>query len=368
MIKKDKISLAIIGPYPPPIGGVSVHIKRLKEQFDKMDMNLTVFDLSGGKNKGDGIKSVHSKIILIIKLLFSNYKIIHHHAKNWKLMALSLVLKVAKKKLVATFHSFREDPKEMSFIDRICMLLTLRWFDYFVVVAPHINDILVAYGVKSTKISVVPAFIPPIVQESDFKKISNNILHFMKEHSPILTANAYKISFFQGNDLYGIDMCIRLTNELKAEFPNIGFVFCLPTIGDYKYYRKLIDQIFDLKLQGHFLFVTEQKEYYPIIARSDLLIRPTNTDGDALSIREALALRKQTLCSDVVTRPDGVILFQSRNFADLHKKTRQILHNMEFTNDFELPKSLALKDAFPVVEQVRAIYLKILNNEQYAIK
>jgi hypothetical protein len=49
--------------------------------------------------------------------------------------------------------------------------------------------------------------------------------------------------------------------------------------------------------------------------QADLVVRPTNTDGDSLSIREAIFLNKPIISSDVVKRPDGTILFANRNQA-----------------------------------------------------
>ena len=44
----------------------------------------------------------------------------------------------------------------------------------------------------------------------------------------------------------------------------------------------------ELNLEENFYFLTGQKELWPIFKKASLMIRPTNTDGDALSIREAL--------------------------------------------------------------------------------
>ena len=35
--------LAIFGPYPPPIGGVSIHISRIEKHFIKENINLERF-------------------------------------------------------------------------------------------------------------------------------------------------------------------------------------------------------------------------------------------------------------------------------------------------------------------------------------
>ncbi|MEI2749894.1 MAG: hypothetical protein V9E88_14180 [Ferruginibacter sp.] len=53
---------------------------------------------------------------------------------------------------------------------------------------------------------------------------------------------------------------------------------------------------------------------------ADIVLRPTNTDGDALTIREAIYLNKKIVASDVVERPEGTILFKTRDTNDLEIK------------------------------------------------
>ena len=46
-----------------------------------------------------------------------------------------------------------------------------------------------------------------------------------------------------------------------------------------------------------------------VIARADLLLRTTVYDGDAISVREGLAIGTRVLATDNGMRPDGVFLF-----------------------------------------------------------
>ncbi|HME90949.1 MAG TPA: glycosyltransferase, partial [Myxococcaceae bacterium] len=49
----------------------------------------------------------------------------------------------------------------------------------------------------------------------------------------------------------------------------------------------------------------------------DAFVRPTSADGDAVSVREALALGVACVASDAVPRPSGVVLFRSGDAIDL---------------------------------------------------
>ena len=56
----------------------------------------------------------------------------------------------------------------------------------------------------------------------------------------------------------------------------------------------------------------EEFELCPLFRYAKLYVRPTKTDGDSLSIREALAMGCNVVASNVVCRPKGVIVYNDR--------------------------------------------------------
>lgn len=72
-----------------------------------------------------------------------------------------------------------------------------------------------------------------------------------------------------------------------------------------------------LDLQENFLLLNENLSFVRLIEQADIVLRPTNTDGDALTVREALYLGKPIIASDIVNRPLGTILFKSRDIDAL---------------------------------------------------
>ncbi|HET9594605.1 MAG TPA: glycosyltransferase, partial [Anaeromyxobacteraceae bacterium] len=54
-----------------------------------------------------------------------------------------------------------------------------------------------------------------------------------------------------------------------------------------------------------------------VVAASDVFVRPTTADGDALSVREALALGRPVVASAVGDRPPGCLLFPPGDAAAL---------------------------------------------------
>lgn len=79
-----------------------------------------------------------------------------------------------------------------------------------------------------------------------------------------------------------------------------------------------------------FIFITDPlKEASSLWQVSDLVIRATVTDGNSLSIYEALSIGIPVIASDCVPRPEGVVLFRTRDFDDLYRKVKTVLLNVE---------------------------------------
>jgi glycosyltransferase involved in cell wall biosynthesis len=62
-----------------------------------------------------------------------------------------------------------------------------------------------------------------------------------------------------------------------------------------------------------------------VIARSGIFVRSTFSDGDAISVREAIALGTPVIASDVVSRPAGTICFKTGDASDLASKINSLL-------------------------------------------
>jgi len=126
-------------------------------------------------------------------------------------------------------------------------------------------------------------------------------------------------------------MCVELCANLKSVYPQIGLVFCLPNIGDYDYFSKMKQEIRDKNIENNFLFITQPlEEVYPIWQKSDIFVRPTVSDGDAVSLREALYLKTPSVASDVVPRPEGTVLFKNRNTEDFVAHVKMVWDNYDY--------------------------------------
>jgi glycosyltransferase involved in cell wall biosynthesis len=196
-------------------------------------------------------------------------------------------------------------------------------------VGPIIKEKIISLGIAPENIEVIPSFIPPTVREEEIAEIPKRVWEFIDSHNPVISANAYRIIFYNNQDLYGIDMCVDLCANLGQYYPRIGLVFCLPDVGDYEYFKKMKQRIADRGIENNFLFITEQHQLYPIIMKSDVFLRPTNVDGYGVSIAESIYFKLPAVASDVCPRSEGTILFKSRDINDFTLKVKDVLDNHE---------------------------------------
>lgn len=318
-----------VGVYPKPIGGISVYIKRMKEYMDLLNIPNEVWDISGTKKSEINVVNIKLKYVPIKFLFQKNIDLIHYNicgvkAKNYIGLFNRLFFKNRKK--ILTIHG---ECKELFQKNNKRLVNSLNSFNAIICVKSGDKDYLIKKGI-TCKVYEIPAFIKPIEKEENIQ-IPKYITDFIKKENFIITANASSLSFCNNEDLYGVDMCVELLNKLKNKYKNIkiGFVFCLSDIGNYKYFKKIKEDLKKLNLEKDFLFVKDNIELYPIMKMSDLFIRPTNTDGDAVSVREALFYKIPVITSDVVKRPEGTILFKTRDFEDLYNKTLQVIENYQ---------------------------------------
>jgi len=357
--RTQKLRIGLIGSYPPPYGGVTVHIQRLMKKLDEYPIDYVLYDVAGGQRERNDnrIISIHHPKLWILKYFFSGTpEIIHNHTTDWRGQVLVGLMGFLGKKTVSTLHSERlvKSWKDYNVIKRKVIQIALQSTTSLIAVNAHIREFCLSLGVDPDKVFLIPAFIPPEPDEKELHEIPQKIRDFVKTHDPLISANAFKIKFFKGEDVYGIDLCIELCSRLKQDRDTIGFVFFLPQIGDTHYFSHLQRRIADLHLQDNFLFVTEPYPFYPLLLKSSVFIRPTNTDGDAISVREALFFGVPSVASDVVTRPEGTILFKNRNIDDLTKKVQDLLDNYPYYK--QRMKALPPGDYSDSIVQV---YLKV---------
>ena len=335
-MSKDGASptIAYLGSLPPPIGGISMDLLRLTDKLKIEGYKYTVYDLlSKKKTLPDGTtQKIRNRWWWMLKYFFSaGENLICCHHIDWRLrVAVGLMSLLGKKTLVSIAGQSLNDASEAGgWLRKKIIAFSMRNYTFVIAHNPVIRQLCLSLGVKPERIKVIYGFIPPLAKEAEIAEIPREIWDFINGHTPVIAVNAFKIVFYQGQDLYGLDMCVDLCANLKDSHFDIGLVFCLPNIGDYDYLHKMERRIREKGIENNFLIVTGDYQFYPILLKSQAFLRPTNTDGDATSLREALYFGVPSVASDVFPRPEGTVLFKSRDIDDLTSKVKDVLDSYE---------------------------------------
>lgn len=317
MIIKKK-SILFLGPIPPPFGGVSVHIKRLSNLL-KDDFDFDFIDESRTKKREYSNLRKQNYLRYLIKVKNSDLLFIHS-GKNILRVLHIVVGKIFGKKLILTIHNYRRKIHGLRrfFLSRIFGLA-----DVIIVVNAETKKLL---SLPENKFILKEAFIPPDIHEE--QELPEYIYNWILKNKniPIICANASNMETYDKVDLYGLDLSIEVTKRLIQKGIAIKFIFVVTsTHKNHNKFRKYQELIKTLNLEENFMLVNDSLSFIKIIQLSDIVLRPTNTDGDAVTIREGLFLNKIVLASDIVKRPEKVFLFKNRNIDHLEFQLKNLI-------------------------------------------
>jgi glycosyltransferase involved in cell wall biosynthesis len=359
----EDFSVALVGPYPPPFGGVSVHIKRLHLRLAALDIPSWVYcQPSPVADSGERVIPASFKFSWHAWIPEHGWRcdtsIVHFH-DGWCWAPAAWAMLLRGKKVVMTLHNQQAGSvlwQEVSWLERwVSRRLFRHPRVWWVAVSQEVRRQLIEKGVPAERISVAPAYIPPR-GDADASSLPAYVREFLAAHSPVLSTYAWRLTIdAQGVDVYGFDQCIELIRSLKADFPGIGLGVSLPQVSDVDYFRELKARVAAYGLEDHVLFITEPLEDVQLLWQaSDVFVRATNTDGDAVAVREALGLRVPVVASDASVRPDGAVLYKTRDLEALGAAVRQVLTH--HAAHVEALQSISIEDNFPpLLKLYRAI-------------
>ncbi len=149
---------------------------------------------------------------------------------------------------------------------------------------------LVALGVAPEKVTVLPGFYG--VAPEEIGRPPAEVTAFRQRHDPLIGAIATR------GPEYGLALLIDAAARLRRRHSRLGVLFLGPD--------RLDDGCPMWALPAG---ECERPALLAAMQQLDVFVRPTYFDGDASSVREALALGVRVVASDTDFRPDGVRRF-----------------------------------------------------------
>ena len=298
----------LLGDWPPPHGGVAIHVRQLHDFLRQQGVEVSVLDVGKGARPDPDVTPCRTAPSLVRALAkASPDAVLHVHTsgnnpKSWALALLAGALhRVHGGRAVITLHSgLLPGFLAASALNRRLAKSALAPYARVIAVSPAVRDALVAIGLAPEAICVQPAFLASQVKAGE-----------VPEGFPAIRARRFPLLAMahHPSKVYGRALAFAALARLRERYPDVGLVLFGPATSAPEVdadaraleVEGLIERLGDL----------DHEQALGVIARADVFLRPTSADGDAISVREALALGVRCVASDAAVRPKGVHLFRT---------------------------------------------------------
>ncbi len=312
MKRTDKVLIIGTVPATSGVGGVTIHVSRLCEALKE---NEVVFELCDYKNL-----PLTTQIGMI-----KRSAIVHLHVSNpfLRLFYVSLC-RLFSKKVILTFHG---NLGRFGALKNSVDLYALRLCQVPIMIN---NDSYIKAKSYNPRSVLIPAYISEKAKIELPEEVKSVLQKYKSEGKIIVSTNASYMQFSdKGEEIYGIRFLVEYFKD-KDEY----VLIVSDPSGQYsEYYR-------DEKLQN-VCFIIQKHSYASLLSYSDIMIRATATDGDSLSVREALDVGVRVIATDCVDRPAGVVLFKYNDEQSLTESLKMNENNKGIrTSDNDVVNSI----------------------------
>lgn len=355
--------ILLLGPYPPPHGGVQTHVMALKRFLAARGVTCQFINLTRFRRPStDGVFYPRTALGVLWLLLRTRYDIVHLHIggdltrRNLGLGIVCSLLPWAK--AVLTFHSggYPSSPRGRTAKPWSLQGLALRRFDCAIAVNREISDFFERIGIPPDRIRLISPSgvfadeIESVLQADREELLGPQISSFLDRHRPVLLT----VGLLEPE--YDLPLQIDVMATLLDRFPRAGLL----VIGSGSLELPLRRHL-DTKSYSHHVLIcgdVPHRATLRTMAESDVLLRTTLYDGDAMSVREALHLGTPVIGTDNGMRPEGVYLIPPHESIALVGAIGDVLQSPDrlHTPRAEDTRSLALVwDTYrELLEELRA--------------
>ena len=300
--------ILLIGSYPPPHGGVSVHVSGIHQQLTAAGVRCEVLNTNQ-------IRLGLAFGILLLRHAWQGWTLhLHTNGHNWKSWLLALGCGMAGQSsggCLLTLHSGMLPAYlgAASIWRRGLAGLTCLLYTRVICVSPGIRNAIVSLGVPSQRTEIVPACLKTERPQVTLEPL---LRAWIGRHRPLFST----VLFFRPE--YGFDLLVAGLARLRGRYPSFG---CL-VMGSGEQRAEAERRIHETGLEDNVLIVGDvvHDVCLTLMSMSQVFIRATLEDGDSISVREALSLGVPVVASRVGMRPDGALLFNRGDVEDMVSK------------------------------------------------
>ena len=336
--------IRVLGPFPPPYGGVALHCVRLVEALRNKGLIVCATSLGGVPSGIVGVSKWKPWMML-------SRTPVHYHTDegNHRWMRLFAWLwRLRNTPYIVTVHSFRD---RSEFQDRkVLRQLSLAYARARAIIAISdevADQLTLKLGIDRSAITVIASNLP-VSRWEHSSTMPDTIATEWRSANVRIIANAGRIVSYKGEDLYGLDVLVKAFNAITDS--DVGLCLVVGEVVDESIFSSLVSLIGDDKR------ITLVQEFpaplTALVKHSHIVVRPTRTEGGpSLTLGEAIELGKWAIGSDAVPRPVGTVLFTNSVHKDLSRALLDSIANVR-ANRFPMP----FLQSSDVLDQIINVY------------
>lgn len=310
------MKIMLVGPYPPPHGGVSVHLSALERRLTAAGVAHRVLDTTRRRNWATFVAA-------LARSAFTRWTI-HFHASghNWKDWSIALVCACVGRMgagSILTLHSglapdfLLSAPKPVRLLVRCVCALDAR----VICVNAAIRDSLISMGVRADTLEIAEPCLG-VDAERD-ATLDARLANWLRDRQPVLSTTL----FFRPE--YAFETLVSALGAVREQYPSVGCI----VMGSGEDRSEAERLVRESGLDENIFFAGDvpHDTCLMLMSLSDVFVRATLRDGDSISVREALALGVPVVASRTAFRPAGAILFEPGDAGAMAHTIEAALHS-----------------------------------------
>ena len=331
-----QVKVLLVGPYPPPFGGISATVHDLRQfLLTQTSVDVQVLNIGEGRTiPSEDYLSANGPITFVRTLLCFVRRgyLIHletngHNQKSWLTAFICVVVGLFNgRKTIIAFGSGMLPGylKQCNVAHRLIARATVKWAGCLIGRNDEMVTALKILGGAPDKIMVVPGFVGFSGQVP--QPLPREITEFCRRHDPVLGAAV------TASPEYGIPLALQALARIRQDYSKAGLI--LFGVGS-----EVAETLPDLApVREHVLLagVLSPNVARGVMSVLNVFLRPTYFDGDSVSVREALALGIPVVASATGMRPPSVVTFQVGDCDDLCKKILEVVTRVSIGHGNEI--------------------------------
>jgi glycosyltransferase involved in cell wall biosynthesis len=321
------IAVALVGPFPPPYGGMGVYFSSIEAGLRQEGMEPLRVPVPyagvGGWRRHLGRVAIFARAALTV--LRTRPDVVHCVTGSQPnlignilpLVAARVarrpsILSIAGGEFHAAVTGYRGARRRL-----VRFILTRPRL--LVACTDEIAEALRAIGVREPRIVTASNALPVRLDPRADQALPLEVEDFADAHAPLIASISGWYGFYGSQDL------VEAVRELRASDPQVGLVLMVKGGGDAGFRAGLLDLLARDGLRDAVLVREDERAVFPILRRADAFVRTPHREGDAISVREALAVGTPVVASDVGFRPSGVVRYRPADPGDLAARLRETL-------------------------------------------